>query len=34
MAYVKVRIPKIRITKTGRIIRTGTVTRNVRIKKK
>ena len=34
MAYVKVRIPKILITKTGHIVRTGMVTRNVHIKKK
>lgn len=34
MAYVKVRIPKYRVTKTGRVVKTGTVTRHVHIRKK
>lgn len=34
MAYVKIRIPKFRVTKTGRITKTGTVTRHIHIKKK
>ena len=34
MAYVRVRIPRVRITRTGRIVKTGTVTRCVRVRKK
>lgn len=34
MAYVRVRIPKYRVTKTGRIVKTGTITRYVHVKRK
>jgi hypothetical protein len=32
MATVKVRIPKFRVTKSGRIVKTGTVTRHVHVR--
>lgn len=34
MATVKVRIPKFRVTKSGRIVKIGTVTRHVRVRVK
>lgn len=34
MSTVKVRIPKFRVTKSGRVVKTGTVTRHVRVKRK
>ena len=32
MATVKVQIPKFRVTKSGRIVKTGTVTRHVHVR--
>lgn len=34
MATVKVRIPKFRVTKSGRVVKTGTVTRHIPIQVK
>lgn len=34
MSTVKVRIPKFRVTKNGRVVKTGTVTRHVRVRVK
>lgn len=34
MASIKVRIPKYRVTKSGRVVKTGTVTKHVHVKKK
>lgn len=34
MSTVKARIPKFRVTKSGRIVKTGTVTRHVRVRVK
>lgn len=34
MTMVKVRVPKLRVTKTGRVVRTGTVTRHVHVRVK
>ncbi len=34
MATVKVRIPKFRVTKSGRVVKTGTVTKNVHVRVK
>lgn len=34
MATVKVRIPKFRVTKNGRVVKTGTITRHVHVRVK
>lgn len=34
MATVKVRIPKFRVTKSGRVVKTGTITRHVQVRVK
>ena len=34
MKTIAVRIPRYRVTRTGRIVKTGTITRHVRIRKK
>ena len=34
MSTVKVRVPKFRITKSGRVVKTGTVTRHVHVRVK
>ena len=32
MAYATIKVPKYKVTKTGRIVKTGTTTKRVRIK--
>ena len=34
MSTVKVRVPKFRVTKSGRVVKTGTVTRHVHVRVK
>lgn len=34
MTMIKVRVPKFRVTKSGRVVKTGTVTRHVHVRVK
>lgn len=34
MSTIKVRVPKFRVTKSGRVVKTGTVTRHVHVRVK